>query len=147
MLACAWVAIALAPAHAAEPKASLPDIEDEIMCPICGTLLELSDSPQAERERALIRRLIAEGRSKEQIEDALVAEYGPDVLATPSGHGFDLTAWLVPGIAILLAGLALPIVLRRRKRAPRGEGKIAGRTPPSAEELERLNHDLSSYDL
>ncbi|MGB7587413.1 MAG: hypothetical protein WBM00_01755, partial [Solirubrobacterales bacterium] len=41
------------------PRTSLPDIEDEVMCPICGTLLELSDSPQAQRERVFIARLIA----------------------------------------------------------------------------------------
>jgi cytochrome c-type biogenesis protein CcmH/NrfF len=136
---------ALASAHAAEPKTSLPDIEDEVMCPICGTTLELSDSPQAERERALIRRLIADGRDKQQIKDELVAQYGPDVLATPSGHGFDLTAWIVPAAAILLTASAIILVLRRRRRTPMG-GTAEGQAP-SGEELDRLNHDLSSYDL
>src|SRR3954454_8639730 len=86
----------------AEAPATLPDIEDEVMCTICGTLLAESDSPQADRERALIRKLIAQGENKDQIKDALVTEYGPRVLATPSGHGFDLLAWLVPGAAIAL---------------------------------------------
>ena len=45
--------LVLATPAAAEPQASLPDIEDEVMCPICGTLLQLSDAPQAERERSL----------------------------------------------------------------------------------------------
>ena len=77
--------------------ASLPDIEDEVMCPICGTMLELSEAPQAERERAFIRRLIAEGQSKDEIKDELVAEYGPEVLAVPDTEGFDLVAWILPG--------------------------------------------------
>ena len=91
----------LAPStHAgATSRASLPDIEDEVMCPICGTLLELSTSPQAERERVFIRRQIADGRSKEQIKDALVAQYGGEVLALPGDSGFDLSAYLVPVIA------------------------------------------------
>jgi cytochrome c-type biogenesis protein CcmH len=54
-----------AAAAVSNPRASLPDIEDEVMCPICGTLLELSEAPQAVRERVFIRRLIAEGQSKE----------------------------------------------------------------------------------
>jgi len=58
---------------APQERASLPDIEDEVMCPVCGTVLEHAFAPQAERERALIRRLIAEGRTKEEIKDALVA--------------------------------------------------------------------------
>jgi cytochrome c-type biogenesis protein CcmH len=130
----------------AEAKASLADIEDEVMCPICGTLLELSDSPQADRERAFIRRLIDRGESKGQIKDALVAEYGRNVLATPSDSGFDLTAWLVPiiGLAAALAALILTALRlsRKRKATPRAP-------PPSLEpdDAARLERDLSSYDL
>src|SRR3954470_3853721 len=94
------LAVLLAPAATAQQapaRASLPDIEDEVMCPICGTLLELSFSPQAERERDFIRRLIARGETKAQIKSALVDQYGEDVLATPSDSGFDLAAWIVPG--------------------------------------------------
>src|SRR5918995_1582522 len=106
VLGCLWlVACALllpgGAAAAESPRASLPDIEDEVMCPICGTLLELSESPQADRERALIRRLIDEGKTKDEIKDALVAEYGEQVLATPDAGGFDLAAWLIPGIALV----------------------------------------------
>ena len=47
-------ALAPAPALAATPQVNISDVEDEVMCPICGTLLELSDSPQARREKAFI---------------------------------------------------------------------------------------------
>ena len=40
---------------------------------------------------------IAEGKTKDQIKDELVAQYGTAVLAEPPKSGFDLTAWLVPG--------------------------------------------------
>jgi cytochrome c-type biogenesis protein CcmH len=138
-------AVLAPPAAAQEPRASLPDIEDEVMCTICGTLLAESDSPQAERERALIRRLIDQGEDKDQIKDALVAEYGPRVLATPSGHGFDLLAWLVPGAAILLVlvggGFALVRQRRRASDAPAREPEL------DQSDLNRLDRDMSSYDL
>ena len=60
----------------AAPQASLPDIEDEVMCPVCGTPLNTAESPQASRERAFIRDLIAKGATKEQIKAALVDEFG-----------------------------------------------------------------------
>src|SRR6476620_6454696 len=129
----------------AQQRANLPDIEDEVMCTICGTLLEESQSPQADRERALIRRLIAQGKDKEQIKDALVAEYGPRVLATPTGHGFDLLAWLVPGVGIGLAIGVIALMLSRQRRRSRSEGT---RTPePDSSDLARLDRDMSSYDL
>ena len=138
---------AAGPAAAQEPRASLPDVEDEVMCTICGTLLEESQSPQADRERALIRRLIAEGRDKDQIKDALVAEYGPRVLATPSGHGFDLLAWLVPGV-VLAGGLIAGVLAVRRALRGRGGGDDDRDAPePSKADLNELERDMSTYDI
>jgi cytochrome c-type biogenesis protein CcmH len=138
------IAVLATGASAATPRTTLPDVEDEVMCTICGTLLEESDSPQAESERNLIRKLIAQGETKDQIKDALVAQYGPRVLATPSGHGFDLAAWIVPGLVILLVIIALGVGasrLTRRKRPPEPPASL----DPGDEA--RLDRDLSSYDL
>src|SRR5207249_1683524 len=90
--------------------------------------LNLSASPQADRERTFIRRQIAAGKTKGQIEDELVAQYGTRVLAEPPKSGFDLTAWLVPGAAILLAAVAIALGLWRWRRAARG-GAAGPRIP------------------
>jgi cytochrome c-type biogenesis protein CcmH len=145
LIAAALVlALALAPAARAE-TASLPDLEDEVMCPICGTTLQLSDSPQAEREKQLIRDLIAKGNSKQQVKDELVREYGPDVLATPGDSGFDLTAWLLPIVGLFLGLIGIGVALWRwRGRGGHGEPPAPG---PAGEEAERLDADLARYDL
>lgn len=131
-------------AAAATPRASLPDVEDEVMCTICGTLLAESDSPQAEGERALIRKLIAEGKTKDQIKDALVAQYGPRVLATPSGHGFDLLAWIVPGVGILLVAGGLMFAALRLRRHGNGDREPPPDLDPA--DADRLDSELSSFD-
>jgi cytochrome c-type biogenesis protein CcmH len=136
----------LIPASAPAQEASLPDIEDEVMCPICGTLLELSEAPQADRQRVFIRRLIGEGRSKEEIKDALVAEYGEEVLAAPQGSGFDLTAYVVPIAAFLLAAAALVAGVWRWRRSASAEAGSATATP-QGKDAERLESDLARYDL
>jgi cytochrome c-type biogenesis protein CcmH/NrfF len=142
-------ALALAsPALAAAPQTTINDVEDEVMCPICGTLLELAESPQAQRERVLVKRLIAEGRSKDEIKDALVAEYGREALALPGGSGFDLTAYLVPAIGFVIAALALALGVRRWRRAGKPPGGGAGASSgPRGEDAERLDADLARYDL
>jgi cytochrome c-type biogenesis protein CcmH len=139
--------LALAPSALAQQpeRANLPDIEDEVMCTICGTLLAESESPQADRERALIRRLIARGEDKQQITDALVAQYGPQVLATPSGHGFDLLAWLVPGLGIAMALGAICLLLWRGRGRSRGDGPPESRIEPA--DAARLDEDMSQYRL
>ncbi|MGH2975086.1 MAG: cytochrome c-type biogenesis protein, partial [Solirubrobacterales bacterium] len=131
------------------PKTTLPDVEDEVMCPICGTALNLAGSPQADRERAYIRREIAAGKTKDQIKADLVAQYGTAVLAEPPKSGFDLAAWLVPGVTLLVAVIGIVIGLRRWRRAGRQgpPGPGAGDSPLDPSEAERLDADLARYDL
>jgi cytochrome c-type biogenesis protein CcmH len=144
-VAALLVASAAGVAEAAEPRASLPDIEDEVMCPTCGVPLSHAFSPQAERQRGFIRAQIARGRSKEQIKQALVAEFGESVLASPRDEGFELTAYLAPVGAVLIAALSLGVGMirwRRRRSAPAG----AGAPEPSPAEAARLDRDLARYD-
>lgn len=135
------------PAEPAGARASLTDIEDEVMCPICGTPLSLAAAPQAERQRAFIRRLIDQGRTKDEIKQELVNEFGPEVLATPQPEGFDLAAWVVPGAGLLLAAVALGAgVWRWRRRAPAAEADGA-LDELDTSDGERLRSDLARYDL
>jgi cytochrome c-type biogenesis protein CcmH len=145
------LSVAFTPAAgAAEPRASLTEIEAEVMCPVCGTLLQLAESPQAQREKAFVRRLVSEGKTKQQIKDALVAEYGEAVLALPKGKGFNLSAYLVPAIAFVIAVVALILGVLRWRRAggdPPGDGSRPAPQGPSPEDSERLDADLARYDL
>ena len=144
--AVAFAALALAaPASAAEPQTSLPDIEDEVMCTVCGVPLELAtESPQAAAERRFINKLIAEGKTKDEIKDALVAQYCDQVLAVPGDSGFDLAAWLVPSLGLLIAATAAAIgVTKWRRSTPAAES--APELP--AEDAERLEQDLGRYEL
>lgn len=139
---------AAAPSAHAAPQASITDLEDEVMCPVCGTLLELAESPQAQRQRALIRRLIREGRDKQEVKDTLVSQYGDEVLALPGDSGFDLTAYLVPAIGFAAAALALALGVRRwRRSGGPPDSRPGGPAPPRGEDAERLDADLARYDL
>jgi cytochrome c-type biogenesis protein CcmH len=155
LIALALMALLVPPAAAAqtvEPQTSLPDIEDEVMCVVCGVTLELAtEAPQAIQERAFIRDLIAQGLTKDEIKDRLVDEFGSEVLAIPGDSGFDLAAWLVPGVAILFAAGAIFVGLRRWRRAsitPNG----GSAEPPEGDvvddaDSERLDADLARYEL
>jgi cytochrome c-type biogenesis protein CcmH len=140
-----------APAAAAPaPQTTVNAIEAEVMCPICGTLLELAESPQAKREKVFVAKLVAAGKSKAEVKDALVAQYGPSVLALPKASGFDLSAYLVPILALVVAVLVLAFsVLRWRRsgRANEPSAEDAAADAPQGEDAERLEADLSRYDL
>ena len=130
------------------PKTTLGDIEDEVMCPVCGTSLALAtEAPQAERQRALIRRLVDGCRSKDEVKAVLAAEFGDEVLAEPGDDGFDLAAYLVPALALVLGAAALAAAaLGWRKRGGERPG-AAAEEPASGAAAERLDSDLERYEL
>jgi cytochrome c-type biogenesis protein CcmH len=130
---------------AAGGPASLPDIEDEVMCVECKTALNVSTSAVAEQERAFIRRQIAMGKDKQEVKDALVEQFGPSVLATPEDKGFDLAAYLVPIGLGLLALIALVVAARRfyrRSEEPAPETA----EPLDDDDARRLDAELAAYD-
>jgi cytochrome c-type biogenesis protein CcmH len=132
------------------PRTSLNDVEDEVMCVVCGTPLELAtDAPQANRERARIQTRVDRCESKATIKDRLVAEYGSRVLATPKGSGFDLAAYLVPVLAVVLGlgavGTAAFQWRRTRRDAP--AGGAAASPGAGTEAARRLQNDLDRYEL
>lgn len=140
-LALALGALTAGVASAAPPNAA--DLEAELVCPVCETTLDQSTAPVAQRMKAFIRVRIAAGDSEQEIKDALVAEFGPGVLAEPPGGGFGLLAWLLPLGAVAGAAVVVALLIRRwTRRAP-----AASAEEPLDPGLERLVDDeLARYD-
>ena len=133
-----------ASAHAATPKASFNDLEDEVMCDVCNVPLNIAEAPRADQQRREIRSLIAQGMTKDEIKAELKRRYGPAILAVPEDSGFGLAAWLVPiaVVVALLAGLALLLRRWRRRPPPPGPTQGPGLEPSDAR---RLDEDLARY--
>lgn len=147
LLAVLLSLVLAAPAVASESRPTLAEIEHEVMCPTCKTLLELSHAPIADRMRVFIRRRIAAGETKSEIESQLVAEFGEGVLAAPRLHGFGLLAWVLPVAGLAGGAVVVGGVARRWRRA--GDDP----SPPEAEQprldraLERtLDRELARFD-
>ena len=135
--------VACGAASAAPPNAA--DLEAELVCPVCETTLDQSNAPVAERMKSYIRARIAAGDSEDEIKDALVAQFGPEVLAEPPGGGFGVLAWLLPLAALAGGAIVLGLLIRSWSRG--------GRPPPAAgadnldPQLERLVDDeLARFD-
>jgi len=117
--------IAPAPALAVIARTNLPAMESQVMCVTCKIPLTVAQSPQADRERAFIQELIGQGKSEAQIKQALVGQYGPQVLALPATHGFDLAAYLVPIAAVVFVAGLLALLLPRWRRHGRAHAALA----------------------
>ena len=118
------------------------EVAREVRCPTCNTPLDVSNSPAASDMKAYIADRIDEGWDKQRIIDGLVVEFGDGVLATPPKSGFDLIAWLVPGLAVLFGLAAIPF-LARALVAPAGPAAAGAEPPPpTPEEARRLDDEL-----
>ena len=142
VLLAALVLAAPAAAACAHPRTSLGYLEGQVMCPTCHTTLDQSNSAAAQRIELFISRKISACWTTKQIETALVANYGPAILASPSHKGFDLLAWWLPIVGVLGGGLVLAFGVWRwsRRREPDEPEE-----PPGSgldEETERRLDDL-----
>ena len=75
-----------------------------LMCPVCPA--ETIDQAQVEyskQMRRVVREMLAQGHSREEILDFFADRYGPQVLAAPPKSGLNLVAWIVPVVAVVAA--------------------------------------------
>jgi len=125
-------------------EAQAREIDRLLICPVCpGETLDQSEAGLAKQMRALIRQMLAEGKSREEILQYFVDRYGPRVLAEPPREGFSLLAWVMPGVGVAV-GLALLALALRGLVRPRAPG--LEEEPPLAEDLTpylaRVDQDL-----
>jgi cytochrome c-type biogenesis protein CcmH len=144
LVAVAVAALTLAPAAlACDSHPTQAQLEGEVMCPVCGTTLDQSESPAAQQIKRVIAQRIAAGDSDCRIKDRLVAEYGDAILAAPRDKGFGLLAWWVPLGGILLAALVVGAGAWRWSRSRASEPE-SSRLDPALEQ--RLDDELARFE-
>jgi cytochrome c-type biogenesis protein CcmH len=131
-------------------KAQRDEVGKELAC-LCDTCprrpLDECTCGYAQQQQARIDGLLAEGKTKQQIIDGFIAEFGKHVLSKPPAEGFNLTAWLMPPFVLLFGFFMVRSVLRtwsHSKPAP------VGVTPQKTNEkdpyLDRLEQELRERD-
>jgi cytochrome c-type biogenesis protein CcmH/NrfF len=127
------------------------DLHEHVVC-MCGTcgrrrIGECTCSYAADM-RAEIAQLVADGKTREEIVQYLVREYGSqEVLAEPIDRGFNRLAWLLPygaGLAgiVLVGGMA--VRWSRRRPVDGTEPAVAAAARPDLED--RLDDELRELD-
>jgi len=116
----------------------------EVMSPFCpGLTLADCPSPNAFELRKDIQACLERGESRESIVDALVAQYGTELLSDPSDTPIGRVVWGVPFLLAVLAAGVLAILVRRMTRGQQAE-TAAGAEPAAVRE--RLDEELAALD-
>ncbi|NLS72969.1 cytochrome c-type biogenesis protein CcmH [Bradyrhizobium brasilense] len=121
-------------------EARARELSKELRCMVCqNQSIDDSEAPLARDLRLLVRERISAGDSDGQVIDFLVARYGEFVLLKPRLNEHTLLLWLTPPLALLLGGLALWRLGRRKANPAAGGGDSApGLTSDEQARLERL---------
>jgi cytochrome c-type biogenesis protein CcmH len=115
------------------------------MCVACHESLAVAQSPEAFSERQYIRDLIAQGETADQIKRNMVAQYGQAVLAVPPAQGFNLVVYVLPPVLVALGIVGLAVTVPKWRRRGRQATPPATAAPLNADDVRRLNDDLSRY--
>ena len=62
--------------------------------------------------KAEIKKMIADGKTDQQITNAFVQKYGKWVLSAPTMEGFNITAWIMPFVALIFGAMVVAYIVR-----------------------------------
>jgi len=102
-----------------ELQARYEKIIEEVRCLKCqNQTIKDSNAFLADDLRREIRRLLSEGKTNAEIFDFMVERYGEFALYRPRMSGITLLLWIAPGVFLLIGGLIVVRVLRKRMSMP-----------------------------
>ena len=141
-----WLALAAPDPQAVEQQAK--QIEAMLIAPCCWSQqVSVHQSPASDEIKTNIRKLLADGKTQQQILDAYVAEYGDRILAEPPARGFSAALYVLPWI-FLAGSIGLVVFVIRRLRTPAQPAATPDvRVAPVDEAVdERIDDELRKLD-
>lgn len=140
---------------ATEKRSLQTEIQNELAC-FCGcgmTIQGCLGGMTCSESRAVSKEVasfLTIGKTKTEVLQAMVVKYGERILAAPTKEGFNLTAWILPFVALIVGGFIVAKVIsgwkqqaQRTAPAPAAKAEERASADPYQERLER---ELREYD-
>ncbi len=95
-------------------------IARQLYCPVCeNTPLDVCPTTACHQWRELIRQMLGEGKTPEEIKQYFVDYYGARVLSEPPTTGINWLVYVVPPIAFIAGATLLFLAFRTWKKMPK----------------------------
>lgn len=137
--------------HAQDPAPSddqVNAIARQLYCPVCeNTPLDVCPTEACRQWRDLIRQMLAEGKSEDEIKQYFAENYGARVLSEPPHTGFFWFAYIIPPMVILAGAFFLFRAFKEWTRpvpasADAGSAPSGVESAPQDEYIARLEDEL-----
>lgn len=123
------------------------ELEYMIMAPCCyGAPVGDHDSDAAKQVKAQIAQLLTEGKTSDEVLDMYVAIYGERILAQPRAQGFNVLAYVMPILILVIGGL-LVIYVINQMTAPRPQAAQPSRQSYSDEFFQKIEREMEELNV
>lgn len=142
---------AAATASAQQPTpnvdAQVLSIAKNLYCPVCtGVPLDVCDTQACLQWRALIREKLLAGENEAQIRQYFITQYGDRVLGAPPPEGFNLSAYILPVLALLIGAVVIFLTTRSWLKRPQIAAVSTAVSQVSPEYAERIARELKARE-
>jgi cytochrome c-type biogenesis protein CcmH len=108
LLGALFTGVALAQDNTPPTDDEVNAVAHKLYCPVCeSTPLDVCPTQACHEWRELIRTMLAEGKTEDEILQHFEAQYGARVLAEPPKEGFFWLVYLLPPAVILVGAFIL----------------------------------------
>jgi len=107
----------------------MANLENALMCKCddkCGKVLINCTCDTSKETRKTLMGKLESGLTVDQIVKQYVDKYGETVLSAPTKSGFNLSAWIMPFVALVIGGFGVRKVLSSWKRPAQAEEEAQG---------------------
>ena len=123
------------------------ELEYMIMAPCCyGAPVGDHDSDAAKQVKTQIAQLLTEGKTSDEVLDMYVAIYGERILAQPRAQGFNVLAYVMPILILVIGGL-LVIYAINQMTAPRPQAAQPSRQSYSDEFFQKIEREMEELNV
>ncbi|MGH9358896.1 MAG: cytochrome c-type biogenesis protein CcmH [Terriglobia bacterium] len=136
---------------AAPPPVTLHQVGSKVYCQ-CGCASTLNHCPHLPSQcqskaqmRGMILADIRRGEAEPAVLQDLTNQFGVRVLAAPPARGFDLTAWILPGVG-LVAGFGFVLMLVGRWRRLAASNAPGSEQPVDAKLMAAVEEEMSNFE-
>jgi cytochrome c-type biogenesis protein CcmH len=148
-IAALAISFAIAPLAFAAARTTVNQVSQGLTCQCgCGLTVANCNHPQCSFSvplRLEIEAMILHGETREQILAHYRHKFGEKILSAPTTEGFNLLAWTMPFVAIVLGGGFIALAFTRWRSVPASSGKSPATSEPSAFDSDlrrRLENEL-----
>lgn len=95
------------------------EVSAQLRCPVCqGLSIQDSPSELSLQMKSVVRDMLRQGKSEDEIKAYFVSKYGEWILLEPKPKGMNLAVYLAPFFLLIVGGGIIVVMVRKWTRNP-----------------------------